>query len=119
MKKQTFDPVAYAAELDRRAAERQKAYDRIKAYEAAIRATAPDKNAIQRVRVEHNNNQRHYSYTTVTGMPVDVYPYVSWLFSTDHVTQCYEHMALTLCEVIEDSSSTIVVKLSKNHYAGD
>ncbi len=119
MKRQTFDAAAWAAEFDRRAAERQKLYDRIKAYEAAIRATAPDKDAIQRVRVERNNNQRHYSYTTVSGALVDVYAYVSWLFSIDHVTQCYEHMALTLYEVIEVSNSTIVVKLSKNHYAGD
>jgi hypothetical protein len=119
MKKQTFDPVAYAAERDRQAAERREKYERIKAYENTIRATAPNGSAIARLRVIENNNHRHYTYTDVNGPRDDVYAYVSYLFSTDHVTQCYEHMALTLCEVIEDSSGTIVVKLSKNHYAGD
>ena len=117
MKKQTFDAAAYAAELDRRAAERQKAYDRIKAYEAAIRATAPNRDVSVRISYP-SSNSRWSSLTDVTGWRDDVYAYVADQF-TEQVTQCYEHMATRLYNFIENADGTVTARLSKNLYAGD
>lgn len=117
MKKQTFDAAAYAAELDRRAAERQKAYDRIKAYEAAIRATAPNRGVFVQVSHPHSHS-RWSSLTDVAGTRDDVYAYVADRF-TEQVTQCYEHMATQLYDVIEHGNEAITARLSKNLYAGD
>jgi len=118
--RKTFDMQAWQAEQARKQEERRREYERVKAIETEIRAIVPDDTVVINVKVTYpQSSNRHMTYTDVTGESDSVYRYVRNQFGSDHVTQCYEHMALTLYDVIANDDGTITARLSKNLYAGD
>ena len=118
--RKTFDMAAWQAEQQRQREERQREAARIHAIEAEIRAIVPDDTIAISVKVArpHSSN-RFMSLTDITGDKDSVYRYARNQFGSDHVTQCYEHMALTLYDVIVNEDGTITARFSKNMYAGD
>lgn len=118
--KKTFDMAAWQAEQARKQEERRREYERVKAIETEIRAIVPDDTVAINVKVSYpQSSNRHMAYTDVTGESDSVYRYVRNQFASDHVTQCYEHMALKLYDMVANEDGTITARLSKNLYAGD
>ena len=118
--RKTFDMQAWQAEQQRQREERQREAARIHAIETEIRAIVPDDTIAINVKVTFpQSSNRHMAYTDVTGEKDSVYRYVRNQFGSDHVVQCYEHMALSLYDVVANEDGTITARLSKNHYAGD
>ena len=118
--RKTFDMSAWQAEQQRQREERQREAARIHAIETEIRAIVPDDTVAINVKVScPQSSNRHMAYTDVTGESDSVYRYVRNQFASDHVTQCYEHMALNLYDVVANEDGTITARLSKNLYAGD
>ena len=119
--RKTFDMSAWQAEQQRQREERQREAARIHAIETEIRAIVPDDTIaiIVKVTRPHSSN-RFMSLTDITGDKDSVYRYARNQFGSDHVTQCYEHMALTLYDVVANNGDgTITARFSKNMYAGD
>ena len=119
--RKTFDMQAWQAEQARKQEERRREYERVKAIETEIRAIVPDDTIAITVKVTrpHSSN-RFMSLTDITGDKDSVYRYARNQFGSDHVTQCYEHMALTLYDVVANNGDgTITARFSKNMYAGD
>lgn len=119
--RKTFDMQAWQAEQQRQREERQREAARIHAIETEIRAIVPDDTIaiIVKVTRPHSSN-RFMSLTDITGDKDSVYRYARNQFGSDHVTQCYEHMALTLYDVVANNGDgTITARFSKNMYAGD
>lgn len=119
--RKTFDMQAWQAEQQRQREERQREAARIHAIETEIRAIVPDDTIAISVKVTrpHSSN-RFMSLTDITGDKDSVYRYARNQFGSDHVTQCYEHMALTLYDVVANNGDgTITARFSKNMYAGD
>ena len=123
--RKTFDMQAWQAEQqrqreERQREERQREAARIHAIKTEIRALVPDDTIAISVKVTrpHSGN-RFMSLTDITGDKDSVYRYARNQFGSDHVTQCYEHMALTLYDVVTNEDGTITARFSKNMYAGD
>lgn len=118
--KKTFDMAAWQVEQARKQEERRIHATLIYAIETEIRAIVPDDTIAINVKVTFpQSSNRHMAYTDVTGEKDSVYRYVRNQFGSDHVVQCYEHMALSLYDVVANEDGTITARLSKNHYAGD
>ena len=118
--KKTFDMAAWQVEQARKQEERRVHAALICKIEAEIRAIVPDDTIAITVKVTHTySSNRHTAYTDVTGENDSVYRYVRNQFGSDHVVQCYEHMALSLYDVVANDDGTITARLSKNLYAGD
>ena len=119
--RKTFDMQAWQAEQQRQREERQREAARIHAIETEIRAIVPDNTISINVKVSYpHSNNRFMSLTDITGDKDSVYRYARNQFGSDHVTQCYEHMALTLYDVVANNGDgTITARFSKNMYAGD